>query len=175
MFAIHPHLNLDGSHGLKSARIEIRIMEWDHKKETMNNFFFGSSDNKDSEYYEDLMIRCYVDKTRDVENMPYGTFGCDTGYSKPYFANSTDIDRMQKTLRRINNGLVKLNAKFGYAQNFAEYALRVCDVLKIKHVIQHVGGNSNMYSRNAYTLHKIAYAKQILLDMETKGREFMDG
>ena len=84
--------------------------------------------------FADLHVTAYVDQENE------GPWGCKYFYNMDYVTLS-NAEAMVKVLRRLQRGLDKLNAERGYLEDkqFAEYLMRVGDVLKIR----------NFYVRNS--------------------------
>jgi hypothetical protein len=75
---------------------------------------------------DQLVVRCVL------PDAPGGTSWWETAYRDVYAIELPQAEGMVKMLRRLRDGLAKLDVKFGRATDFPTYIGRVAAVLKIE-------------------------------------------
>lgn len=146
-----------------NGSIIVRIMEIEPGGRIINCYTAWDSRGiwKESEYYDHLeAVHAIID-------------GRPCGWTLEYEnvnAGLSEAQKMVKTLKRINNGLNRLTKRLGWPGSFAEYVLRLADVLKIKKEVRQVQGTSPYYSENEYRILPVTHIKDHINDLvaETK-------
>lgn len=87
----------------------------------LRNFTSGSFDY---EALADLAIRAQADSSG-------AAYGWSVEYAQPYTVDLRIAEVMVKLLRKINKGLAKLDEKYGPAESYGHYVVRVADVLSV--------------------------------------------
>lgn len=85
-------------------------------------------DNDADNLLADLRISALYDIGTTFSNAPYGW---RVEFRNVYAVTLTRAEAMVKTLRKIERGLAKLDAKWGTPQTFGTYVIRVGIVLKV--------------------------------------------
>jgi hypothetical protein len=107
----------------------------------IRNFSSGSYDHSP---LADLVISAQVDSSD-----PMRPYGFEVGYRNLYSLNLREAEANVKLLRKLDKGLEKLNAEFGYADSYAMFVARVGKVLGVK-LYGWTLGDRGWYSENDY-------------------------
>lgn len=106
------------------------------------NFAFGTiRDNKvylaSYDEFDNLQVTCQfnVNEMNVDEQKPESLYAWNVEYRNQYGLNAAKINQMAKTLNRIDKGLTKLQAEWGYASDYANYVMRVAKVLGVSRVV----------------------------------------
>lgn len=110
----------DETRFLRFRAYPVRVSETDG----IRNFSSGSYDHSP---LADLVITAQVDSSAPAR--PYG-FAVE--YRNIYALNLSQAEANVKLLRKLDKGLEKLTAEFGYADTYATFVARVGKVLGVK-------------------------------------------
>jgi hypothetical protein len=123
-------------------RIELRVVYVTATGSIRN----GSTSSFDTDPYADLVIGAQYDGAT-TERQPYGW---EVEYRDVYSANLRRVEAMVKTLRKVERGLEKLRAEWGYPDSFAAYVVRVGKLLGTSEFGYKAAGNDSSYDSNEY-------------------------
>ena len=124
------------------SHIMIAIVDYDGT--TPTNTRYDWSEDKPNEFYDNLVFRCQISKGHEK------SYGHEVRYQDIYQVGSVEIGKMSKTINRIERALEKVRVNRGYCRDFAEFAGRVSEILKIEFVFATSESESGWYSDGRY-------------------------
>jgi hypothetical protein len=153
--------------------VNFRFVTVDHEDEVRN--IISSYQDKHFEFFDDLVIHCQIGGvcSEGEEMKPY-SWGAD--YQDLYSVGLDGAEKMVKTLRRLEKGLDRIQDKLGYAETYADYVLRVANVLGVKVFVFQRTFNGDQYSANEYDFeYQFASAKHRINMLIDKNIESLKG
>jgi len=143
---VEKNVDING-YGHIRARV-IRFSEVDGKPRGICSVFPG----KDWQFYDGLEVNCQMDS----EEYREGPYGFKIEYRDVYAADLYKVNKMQKTLKKINNKMNKFADDFGNVKTFGEYVVRVANTIKAKTIVffKNDEPQSTNYSMNNYDYYK---------------------
>jgi hypothetical protein len=154
--------------GDKVSHISVQIKTIEEGKIT--NFSHSWLNMKDNEFYNNMTFTCQMS---EHFSEPYGF---QVAYKDVYLIESYDLEKMARTMKRVQKGLERLYHQFGDAKTFEEWILRVAKVLKIKAFIFGAKEDSPWYSENEYRFfYNPSIAKGVIQGLIKEGMEHVTG
>jgi hypothetical protein len=153
--------------------VKFRFVKFD-EKDQIRNIMSGYQD-KPFEYFDDLEIHCQIGGTLEEgeELSPY-SWGAD--YRDCYSIGLPAAEKMVKTLKRLEKGLAKLNEKLGRPETYADFVIRVANVLKVKAFVFPTTHNGDMFNDNDFRFeYSFSSAKHSINTLMDKSIEVLKG
>jgi len=128
--------------------IVVRFDEEDGKPRGICSIF----PDKDWQFYDGLQVNCQMDSHEDNRS-PYAF---KVEYKDIHSAGLRKINKMQKTLKKIDNKMRKFDIDFGAPKTFGEYVVRVANTIKAKTIVffENDEPQHTNYSLNNYDYYK---------------------
>lgn len=116
--------------------------------------------DKPYEYFNDLKISCMLNK--DLEK----SFGWTIEYHSPWTVDIHNVEKMAKTLKRIDNKLTKLEREDS-AVTFGDYAHRIAKTIKAKRIVFYEDYDNIVtgYDSNNYVEYPLTKGCKVLDEM----------
>ena len=128
------------------AHVSLRVADYTESK--IRNLSYHSLYPSDHGELDGLVLKAF-------ENEQGQWLGGSVEYYDLYAVDIGRAEVMLKTLRQIRQHLDRLNTRFGHAENFGQFAIRVADALGIETIVKESKHNSGRYDDNDYVIGNI--------------------